>query len=186
MNKFLHVSRYVFIALCVLSLTAGKSYAGWHELTQSDRNQRIVAQAQYDLGKVGGACIIWVRDVVRVASNQAGGPGIPVLIPNATAWNGVPDEGYQWLSDPNVTSYGSLPLGSVVPGMIIQMRTSYKSGGYGPHTAIVLANSPGTSQLTLIESNYTIPYTVTTRPISYAAFYQLIESTYHYTVYTIH
>jgi len=40
------------------------------------------------------------------------------------------------------------------PGMIIQARVSYSSGGFGTHTMIVYANAVATSQITVIESNY--------------------------------
>ena len=184
MNKFLSFGKYVIAALCFTLLTAGKSYAGWHDTTQADRNQRIVNQAQHDLGLVGGACKIWAYDVVRVASNLAGGPAVPVFLP-ATDNN---SNGYAWLNDGTgyEVSSGALAPSSMVPGMIIQMRIHTASNTYAPHTTIVLSNSVGTQQLTFIESNYNGDYTVKIRTTTHAAFLASIEPTSHYTVYTIH
>ena len=184
MNKFLGICKYLLAALFIITITASKSYAGWHDTTQTDRNQRIVTQAQHDLGLAGGECKVWAYDVVRVASYYAGGPAVPVYLP-ATDNNGY---GYAWVNDGtgNAVSSGALTPSSMVPGMIIQMRIRYANGTYGPHTAIVLSNSVGTQQLTFIESNYNGDYIVKVRTTSYASFLSSIEPTNHYTVYTIH
>ena len=189
MTKFLGSVGKFFAVVCALFFLTGSSYAGWHDLNQSERNQRIINQAVHDYNPkspiAGGACIIWVRDVVRVASSQAGGSKVPVLIPRADN----NDEGFKWVTDGNANPWGALAPGSLIPGMIIQMRTVLKTGGYTPHTAIVYSNAPGasldTSFLTLIESNYSVAYAVTKRTVSYRAFLQLMEPTNHYTVYTI-
>jgi len=184
MNQFLKIGKYLLVALSILFFTASNSYAGWHSTTQADRNQKIVIQAQHDLGLVGGACKVWAYDVVRVASYYAGGPAVSVYLP-LTDNNG---DGYAWVNDGtgNAVSSGALAPASMTPGMIIQMRIHYANGTYGPHTAIVKANSVGTQVLTFLESNYSTPYTVTERTVSYSAFLASIEPTSHYTVYTIH
>lgn len=184
MSKFLSFGKFLFTAVCVFFLTAGNSYAGWHSTTQSDRNQKILIQAQHDLGLVGGSCKIWAIDVVRVASTYAGGPLVPVYLPS-TDNNG---NGYAWVNDGtgNAVSSGALAPSQMVPGMIIQMRIRYLNGSYGPHTAIVLANSASAQQLTFIESNYNGDYVVKTRSVYYSDFLSSIEPTSHYTVYTIH
>jgi hypothetical protein len=169
-------------ALCILFLTGGASYANWKSITQNDRNSRIVTQGLHDIGFVGGACKPWVYDVVRVASNLAGGP--TVYLP-ATTDNG---NGWYWVSDPygHTVSYGQYPLSLLVPGMIIQMRIRLISGGYGPHTAIVIGNSAvNGGTLTFVESNYNGGYVVKTRSITYSAFTSSLEPTNHYTVYVI-
>ncbi|MCK9345112.1 MAG: hypothetical protein M0P64_03260 [Candidatus Pacebacteria bacterium] len=181
MKKFLTAGKFFFAVFCAIFLMAGKSYAGWHELAQSDRNQRIVAQAQHDLYLVGGECKVWAYDVVRVASNQAGGSGVPVPLP-ATDNGGY---GYAWLYSSNVFSYGALNPSQMVPGMIVQMRVRYANGTYGPHTAIVFANSASAHQLTFIESNYQGDYTVRMRNVYWTDFTASVEPTSHYTVYTI-
>ncbi|HAT68185.1 MAG: hypothetical protein A2481_04150 [Candidatus Yonathbacteria bacterium RIFOXYC2_FULL_47_9] len=77
MNKFLSIGKYLFTTLCVIFLTTGNSYAGWHELTQIERDQRILIQARlyYDgqyLGNPAGECKIWVAEVVRRAAALEG------------------------------------------------------------------------------------------------------------------
>ena len=170
------------LALCVLFLTGGTSYADWTTITQADRNSRIYTQGLHDVGLKGGACKVWVTDVARVASNLAGGP--TVYLP-ATADNG---NGWYWVYDPtgHAVSYGQYPLSLLVPGMIIQMRIRVVGGGYGPHTAIVIGNSAvNGGTLTFVESNYTGDYYVKTRSTTYTSFLNSLEPYNHYTVYTI-
>lgn len=188
MKKYLSVLIVAFFVLF-----CGLANAGWHSDTQATRNQRIVNQANHDLTlngypgcptcfTVGGACKVWAVDVVRVASNLAGGPNVPVWLP-ATDQGG---NGYAWVPDSNVTSYGALAPNSMQPGMIIQMRLRYVNGTYGPHTAIVFSTSVATQKVTLVESNYNGDYKVKTRTVSYSWFGSpYIESGNHYTVYQI-
>lgn len=171
------------VALSLLLSASSPSWAGWSQLTQADRNQRIVTQGLHDVGLVGGACKVWVYDVVRVASNLAGGP--TVYLPPTT--NG--GDGWSWVYDStgHAVSYGQLPLSQVVPGMIIQMRIRTSSGGYLPHTVIVIANSSvNGGTLTFVESNYKGDYVVRAgRTATYSAFLSSLEPTNHYTVYVI-
>lgn len=194
------LSRTLAMVFLSIAFTVN-AFAGWHDESQATRNQQIVTQANHDLTlngypgcqtqaclTTGGACKPWATDVVRVASNLAGGLGvIPVYLP-PTAEGG---NAYYWdLSTQEqankVYSYGALAPNAMVPGMIIQMRVHFANGSYGPHTAIVFSTSPATSQLTLVESNYQGDYKVKTRTVSYLWFGSpYIESGNHYTAYMI-
>jgi hypothetical protein len=59
------------IAVFVFSFSSA-AYAGWHDFTQSQRNQAIVNEAEsWTTGEYGNTCKEWIRTVVKNASNYA-------------------------------------------------------------------------------------------------------------------
>jgi len=184
------IGKGLLAALGILFLSGGTSWAGWHQLTQADRDWRIVTQAMTWLKNppiYGGNCKNWARAVVQGASSAAGGPvvGLPSTIPNA--------DGYDWATnDPQnpVIPYGALSPNAFESGMIVQMRTRMSGGGYTPHTFIIVSNWPSLAQFTVIESNYPNGNLVRTRVINYGDFpgtsgTPMIEPVYHYRVFKI-
>ncbi|GEM_PF-873847 len=192
------------VAVLVLFVSANVHAADiWGTLSQSNRNGRIVAQAQYEVGLLAGQCKVFAVEVVRIASNQANGYVYPGYgnpwdtytrwLPGTASWAYPGDSSsYFWnSSDPNyqyvtaTAGNGTSPLFNVVPGSIIQMRIKLKSGGYTPHTAIVEVNNTSTQVLTLIESNYNGDSYVKRRWINYPDFVSALEANYEYTIYQI-
>jgi len=145
--------------------STSQALTGWHDLSQSARNQAIVDETAYwDDGDWGDQCKVWVQTIVNDAS------GISGLIPtnNGTCyWN-----------------YGSYVVGrsayihTALPGEIIQMTLN----GGGPHTAIVIANGP--SSITFRESNWCSGNCelVGTRTVSHSTFYSQVSC---YTIYYV-
>ncbi len=184
------------LALSVMLLTAGTSYAGWHELPQTTRaNQLTVGAFSYYPQYLGnqtyggqnlGECKVFLKKVVHDVSTAAGSPVGTVDLPSNAPY---PND-YYWgvnqgnSGNPYVVSYGALDPNYWQPGMIVQMRTKYANGTYGPHTAMVWTVYGGS--ITFIESNYTTTYTVDVRSVSRTAFYNQTENGNHFTVYEIH
>lgn len=179
------ISKFVLAMVGSFLLMANVSYAaGWHDLTQPERDQKILAEARLERGSYGGQCIVWVHNVVRTASLKAWGPVVDI------PWASDGGTGYTLAPDPNylLISYGALDPYSMNVGMVIQMRIKQLGGGYIQHTAIVDANSRSTSQIVLVESNYHNDGMVAVRVVPYSWFIgpnSQIEPTNHYTVYEV-
>ena len=114
----------------------------WHELTQTQRNRKIIDRAYEDLKvEVGRSCKEWVYDVVLSAS------GGKVKLP----WND-PDAKDRWL-DSEFTEGRTTSITTAKPGEIVQIR--WKKGIGDPHnlhTLIVV--SVGPNDITFIDSNW--------------------------------
>ena len=155
------------MTMSLFGLMSG-AVAGWHDWSQSTRNQAIVDRTYQDnTHNVGQNCKEWARTVVYSASG--GAVTIPSTQPNL----------YQWYSDSNVVGRSGL-IQYALPGEIVQMKLA--SGT--EHTAIVLAVSSGQG-VTFIESNWynqSYPNYVFTRYVSFADFYNQVNS---YTIYYI-
>lgn len=171
----------------------------WGTLSQSDRNARIVSQAQSEVGQLAGQCKTFATEVVRIASNQANGlygtysDSYTRWLPLTADWVSYQDySSYYWSNSDSNYQYvvatsgnGTSPLFGAVPGSIIQMRIKLASGGYTPHTTIVEVNNTSTQVLTLIESNYNGDGYVKRRWINYPDFVNALEANYEYTIYQI-
>lgn len=161
------MKRLFVIAVMILGLlsvgmvSANAAMAGWHDLSQSQRNQAIVDRAVQDNNVcVGQSCKEWVRTVVYSASGGA------VTIPST-----VDPPGCWWNYGSYVAS-GSTRIEWVSPGEIIQMRL--RSGIV--HTSIVVSMSP--YGVTLIESNWSYifhPNCVYLRYVSFTDFNNQVE-----------
>ena len=132
----------------------------WNELSQTERNQRIIDEALGDFRKnVGVSCKVWVQNVVRNASD--GNVGIPLNN----------EDGSGWRTDPNGTTFGDGKVAlfrqnqnpillNISPGAIIQIK--WKEGfasddpKYNIHTAIILHVLEDIGAI-FIESNYDTP-----------------------------
>ncbi len=114
--------------------------AGWHDLSQAQRNQAIIDRAYQDDGDlVGVSCKEWVRTVVTEASNYS------IIIPSND------DYPCSWRTDQTYSQYCIGRCGYIQwanPGEIIQMV--FNNGT--PHTAIVVEKTATT--ITFIESNW--------------------------------
>lgn len=140
------------LPLMPLLSRSAKAYSqpAWHALSQSQRNAAIVGKAYESTNlQVGKSCKEWVRMVVMSLSGGYPSGGVP--IPSTRP---APND-YLWEPDGNGNVIGmSLPIGSVPPGYIVQMRirgTSNPSLVF-PHTAIVVSNGGG--WVRFIESNF--------------------------------
>lgn len=179
MKRFIaYGNALAFLTLYLWSSLVAAS--GWHYvLSQSERNARIVAQAQRDIGSYGGSCKKWATNSMLKAS------GGEMTLPR-TAQNG---EAYYWDSSDQYYAYVSgtvgYNVGYIKPGQVIQMRTRLRSGGYTPHTAIVIDNFLGPGVLVFAESNYDRANYVTRRQVGYSQFLGQLETRTSYTVYTI-
>lgn len=190
MNKFLSTGKFLFATLCILFLATGNSYAGWHELTQAERDQRILIQARLDegmyLGSVDGQCKIWVAEIVRRAAALEGTDLTLGGTQQSIPLNQASPMEYLWEVRSDVSGVTALSLTSLTPGQIIQLRVWYKldhSTGIGPHTLIVTSNDTANQVLNVIESNWSVAYTVAQRSISYTTFNTYLASSGSYTVY---
>lgn len=144
----------VFVVSLSLS-SASSALAGWHEWSQSIRNQAIVNRAAQDDGDyVGENCKEWARTVVKGASGNLA--DIPSTHPDL----------YYWYSDSNVVGRSGL-IEYAQPGEIVQMKLKSDI----EHTAIVVGTSPW--GVTFVESNWCTPecLTVDMRYVSYTDFY---------------
>lgn len=182
------------VAVFTFSLASLASASNWDSTTQTDRNNRILAQARYELGMVAGQCKTFASEVVRIASNQANGlygfhhDIYTRSLPETAPFNGESQVAYYWLSDPfSIGASGSASaLSGLVPGNIIQMRIRMVNGSYTPHTAIVEVNNPGAQTMTFIESNYNGDSTVKRRQTTYGTFMNSLQQSNYFTIYTIH
>lgn len=120
------------VAVCLAFVTsvAMAATVGWHGLSQSQRDSRILIEARtYSPGtRTNLSCKEWVRKVVRDASQNV------VTIPSTRSNN------YQWESSNDVYGYRatSCPPAGIDPGRIIQMVWRNRSNGReSPHTAII-------------------------------------------------
>lgn len=159
------------IACLAIVATATATVIGWHGLSQSQRNSRIINRAMGDLGDdMNMQCKEWVRLVVREASDGE------VVIPSTRSNN------YQWYSHPYVQAMlMPYPINAVQPGQIIQMRWT-NNGNTVPHTAIVLSRT--SSGMTWIDCNWlNNDETVRTHYMTYNYFNTHVG--YNYTVYEI-
>jgi len=143
----------------------------WHNLTQAQRNQAILARAYQNNGQyVGLSCKDWASAVVASASGNA--TTLPSNAPSPNDW--------YWNAGQYVNGRSGL-LQYAVPGEIVQMRLTTTPPG--PHTAIVYSIT--STQVTFIECNWCKPatcYTVNMRTITFATFYGQVSN---YTIYTI-
>ena len=127
-----------FLGLGLFLSSVPQAIAGWHEWSQTTRNQAIVDKSYADLGKWGGQCKKWVQKVVSLASGGA------VTIPG-----NMPDPNdYRWYSGAYVVGMIT-NIRNVKPGWIVQMK--FKSNGV-PHTFIVVGVT--SSGMYVVESNY--------------------------------
>lgn len=191
--------RSFFVALVLFMSVQAHASDIWGTLSQSNRNARIVSQAQYEVGLLAGQCKTFAIEVVRIASNQANGlygtysDAYTRWLPVTADWVSYHDySSYYWSNSDSNYQYvtatagnGTSTLSGAVPGSIIQMRIRLASGGYTPHTAIVEVNNTSTQVLTLIESNYTGDGYVKRRWINYPDFVSALEANYEYTIYQI-
>ncbi len=175
MNKLLALGKCVIAALCLTLLSAGKCYAGWHDLSQTMRDHEIFYAAQSEIGYTGGQCKVWANHIVVKASSSV------VSLPTTTN-NGY---GYTWNPSPDVGQlFVGLENDQVHIGMIVQMRVRYANGTYGPHTAIIYQKD--STGVTWIESNYYGDSRVTaTRRQTYTQFYGSLETSSSYSIYYI-
>jgi len=155
------------VLVCLtLVATATAAIAGWHGLSQSQRNNHIVTRASRDLGRnVGVECKEWVRNVVRGVSNV----NIPSNANNYT-WSTVS-------SNHCVRMLKPFPISWVQRGQIIQMEWRSRSGTIYPHTATVLSNN-GTT-MTWIDSNWLGDTTVRTHEVSVRNFELRVGTNYN-------
>lgn len=163
-------------AISLFALTAPASaLAGWHQLTQTERDHEIFYAAQSEIGWNGGVCKVWANHIVVKAS------GSVVSLPTTTN-NG---DGYTWNPSADVGQlFVPLSDNQVHIGMIVQMRLHYANGTYGPHTAIIYQKD--STGVTWIESNYSGNGIVTsTRRQTYAQFTSSLESSSSFSIYYI-
>lgn len=154
------LKKSLLISLLLSLFTVTVAQAGWHELSQSSRNQAIINTACRDLNKkVGLSCKEWVQKVVKNASGGA------VAVPQT-----VDPPGYYWYcSRYAVGKTGRIE--NAKPGEIVQMDlTNYVN----PHTAIILSVS--TKGVTFIECNWCDPpcHIVSIRYVDFATFYKQV------------
>lgn len=105
----------------------------WHDLSQSQRNQKILQRAYQDLGQKKGQCKPWVQDVVFAASNGAVYP--PKNHPLKDRWRNDPKN-----TDSEYCIGRCGPITSASPGEIVQVR--WKANVNPPdnlHTFIVVS-----------------------------------------------
>ncbi len=167
-KSLLTLIAFFLVAFCLPNFAS----AGWHELSQSARNQAITNAACRDLNQpVGLSCKLWVQKIVKNASNGA------VSVPQT-----VDPPGYYWYYNCYVASRTGR-IENAKPGEIVQMRVNL-AGYQGPHTAIILSISA--KGITFIECNWCIPacYTVRIRYVDFATFYQQV-SYGNFTIHTI-
>ncbi|MFH1254885.1 MAG: hypothetical protein V1667_00190 [bacterium] len=156
-KNLLTLSAFFLIAFCLPNFV----YAGWHELSQSARNQAIINAACRDLNQTFAelSCKKWVQNVVKNASGGA------VSVPQT-----VDPPGYYWYSS-QYTIGRSSRIENAKPGEIIQMDlTNYTD----PHTAIVLSISA--KGITFIECNWCSNNCkiVSTRYVDFSTFYKQV------------
>ncbi|MEA3463661.1 MAG: hypothetical protein U9R14_01105 [Patescibacteria group bacterium] len=141
------------------------AYAGWHDLTQSQRNQAIVDEAEsWTTGDYGSTCKEWARTVVKNASDD---------VVNISSNSGNCEWGYHAdIEEKNVD------ISSSWSGDLIQMQLTSTSG---PHTAVIL--SKHLYGLIIRESNWNLDYKVNSaRYITYDDFDDMVDC---YTIYYI-
>ena len=115
----------------------------WHELTQTQRNRKIIDRAYEDSGvDVGESCKEWVRTVIKEASDGH------VVIPS----NNESGDGWEPLDNHIITVDTCGSILNVRPGAIVQMQWAGVSGDHNRHTAIV--SSVSANGITFIESNF--------------------------------
>jgi len=146
----------------------------WHELTQSQRNDRIIVRAVKDARTdVRRNCKEWVDDVVWAASGNL--VDIPSTASNLYSWLPSADVGQR-----------SRRIRYAEPGDIIQMLMRQRGGGWIEHTAIVYAvyTGPGLPYegMTFVESNYGGDLHVQYRHISFVGFLDQVQN---YSIYYI-
>ncbi len=142
----------------------------WHDdLSQQGRNERIVTEANSQVGDYGGQCKVFVQEVVWRASR-----GVVWLPQND------PDIAWRWKSSSDVRRIATDACIRLKPGYILQAQVRLSSGGLSPHTMIITEAT--NSRVTVVESNYTIPNRVTRRTVSINTFW---NSLVHVTVYEI-
>lgn len=167
MSKFFLTVLYSFAISFMLQHQAFA--VGWHDLTQAQRNQAIVNEANsWSNGSSGGQCKAWIQSYVVWEAS-----GREVLIPTN---NGS----CSWNESPNAIGRSAL-IDWVNPGEIIQMKLSSAYGG-GPHTLIVTSNNG--SSVTVKESNWCAGNCeqVGSRTLTYQQFYDMVDC---YSVYFI-
>ncbi len=126
------------LSALLLFACMGTAFAGWHDLTQAQRNQAIINEANsYSNGSYGGQCKVWVQNVVYDASGSS-------------VWLPTNADNCSWNYSPYAVARCGL-LDWVSAGEIIQMQLS-SAYGSGPHTLIVTSNNG--SQITVKESNW--------------------------------
>ena len=155
---FLRGAIIAFVLFFVCGVQA--SAQSWASLTQAQRNQAIVNEANsWSDGTQGGQCKVWVQNVVWAASG-------------ATVWLPTNADNCTWNYSVHVVGRCAL-LGSVSAGEIIQMQLSSVNGG-GPHTFIITANNG--SSITVKESNWCSGNCekVDTRTLTYQQFYDMV------------
>lgn len=152
------MKRLFVVAVMILGLlsvgmaSANTAMAGWHDLTQDQRNQAIVNRAFNDLYTYQGSCKVWAQNVVWSASSNA------VWLPTT-----IDPPGCFWNYSSYVISV-STNIRYVLPGQILQMHL--KSGNI--HTAIV--SGVYSNGVVFIESNWFGDGYVNLRYVSFTDF----------------
>lgn len=155
--------RSAIIAFVLFFACAMESQAQtpWAAMTQAQRNQAIVAEANsWTTGSHGGQCKVWVQNVVWAASGS-------------TVWLPLNADNCSWNYSGHVVGRCGL-IDGVSPGEIIQMQLS-SAYGSGPHTLIVTANNG--SSITIRESNWcklNCELVGPPRTLTYQEFYNMV------------
>lgn len=154
----------VSLALFCLLLTSS-AYAGWHDLTQTQRNQAIVSEASsWTTGDDGVNCKEWVRTVVKNASDDA------VNIPSSISY-------CEWGSHTYVQER-NVDISSAWSGDLLQMELTSTNG---PHSAVIISKQ--LSGLIIRECNLNLDGDVNdARYISYDDFDNMVNC---YTIYYV-
>ena len=114
---------------------------GWHEISQVQRNRKIIDRAFEDLGKRGGQCKAWVYHVVLSAS------GDKVRLPRNNM--AVKDS---WF-DSEFAEGRKASITTAKPGEIVQIRwKEHIAPPWNLHTLIVVSVDP--HEITFIDSNW--------------------------------
>lgn len=171
------VSRFTLIFLVCMGLAFGTAPSAkangsnwWHSSTQPQRDQYILNQGASAVGSYGGQCKAWVQNVVYAAS------GNHVWLP----LNQASPNNYMWAYDPNNHASGACMYIEYAPvGWIVQMRLSDGTA----HTAIVAGKSSTT--ITFLDSNWQHDETVRYHTLTYTQFYNMLASTWSFTVYHV-
>ena len=152
----------VLLVIITLFIGTNSSFAGWHEWSQSSRNQAIVNEANsWSDGSYGGQCKVWIQgSVVWEASNYS-------------VWLPTNYDYCSWNYHPYVVGRSAM-LNYVQPGEIIQMKLKSANGG-GPHTIVITANNG--SSITFKESNWCSNNCglVGHRTLTYSQFYNMVD-----------
>ena len=141
----------------------------WHELTQTQRNRKILERAYQDLDQKKKECKEWIQDIVFNASDGEVYPPQNHILKD------------RWIDDPENTNSEycigrSGPITSARPGEIVQVRwkESYKKPPRNLHTFIVVSVNALT--ITVIDSNAEDQKIVRERDMNISNFDKIADS----------